>query len=60
MSIEENSPLNFKFIPKDYLNKITPNSLALVSTIDHTVINCYKSGLDKLFNLLPHTFWGYH
>jgi len=30
----------------------------LISTIDHTVINCYESGLNNVFNLFPDTFWG--
>jgi hypothetical protein len=58
VSIEAKSPFGFKFIPMDHLSHVSPNPEALVSTIDHTVINCYKSGLDTLFTLFPHTFWG--
>lgn len=53
--IEQDSPFNFRFIEKREEQK---NEEALVSTIDHTVINCYKDGLDSLFTLFPHTFWG--
>lgn len=58
VSIEAKSPFGFKFVPMDYLSHVSKNEEALVSTIDHTVINCYKSGLDTLFTLFPDTFWG--
>ncbi len=58
VSIEAKSPFGFKFVPMDHLSHVEKNEKALVSTIDHTVINCYKSGLDTLFTLFPDVFWG--
>lgn len=58
MAIEAKSPFGFKFVDMEHLKGVEANEKALVSTIDHTVINCYKSGLPTLFTLFPDTFWG--
>lgn len=39
--MNENAPLNFRFINKGEF-EIKPNKDALVTSIDHTVINVYR------------------
>lgn len=56
--IEPDAPFNFVFIKKGELDVVPSNPDSLVSTIDHTVINCYGQSLPLLFNLLPEVFWG--